>query len=84
MADYVSLSNQRRMVIPLPPIEQQEKFVELVEPVQSLIDANKRRVTLLRQARDLLLPKLISGQIDVEHLDIDTGEAQPAVEETAP
>ncbi len=28
----------------------------------------------LRKTRDLLLPKLISGQIDVETLDIDTGE----------
>lgn len=28
----------------------------------------------LRRTRDLLLPKLISGELDVEHLDIDTGE----------
>ncbi|MFO7996425.1 MAG: restriction endonuclease subunit S [Dehalococcoidia bacterium] len=30
----------------------------------------------LRQTRDLLLPRLISGEIDVENLDIDTGETQ--------
>jgi type I restriction enzyme S subunit len=29
---------------------------------------------LLRQTRDLLLPKLISGQLDVEDLDIEIGE----------
>jgi type I restriction enzyme S subunit len=29
--------------------------------------------TNLRQTRDLLLPRLISGEIDVENLDIDTG-----------
>ena len=29
----------------------------------------------LRTTRDLLLPKLISGQLDVEDLDIETGEA---------
>jgi type I restriction enzyme S subunit len=34
----------------------------------------------LRQTRDLLLPKLISGQLDVEDLDIDIGE--PPVEAT--
>jgi type I restriction enzyme S subunit len=28
----------------------------------------------LRRTRDLLLPKLISGQLDVEELDIDIGE----------
>jgi len=30
----------------------------------------------LQRTRDLLLPTLISGEIDVENLDIDTGEAQ--------
>ena len=28
----------------------------------------------LRKTRDLLLPKLISGQLDVEDLEIDIGE----------
>jgi type I restriction enzyme S subunit len=27
----------------------------------------------LRKTRDLLLPRLISGEIDVENLDINTG-----------
>jgi type I restriction enzyme S subunit len=29
----------------------------------------------LRKTRDLLLPKLMSGQLELEDLDIDTGEA---------
>lgn len=29
----------------------------------------------LRQTRDLLLPKLISGEVDVSHLDINVGDA---------
>jgi hypothetical protein len=29
----------------------------------------------LRRTRDLLLPKLISGEVDVEGLDIETGDA---------
>ena len=28
----------------------------------------------VRRTRDLLLPKLISGEVDVEGLDIETGE----------
>ena len=32
----------------------------------------------LRQTRDLVLPKLISGEIDVSELDIDTNGIQPA------
>lgn len=37
----------------------------------NLQEKNRR----LRSTRDLLLPKLISGQVDVEGLDIETGEA---------
>ena len=40
---------------------------DVVEKIQNLIFQNKN----LRQTRDLLLPKLISGEIDVSELDID-------------
>ena len=36
----------------------------------------------LRTTRDLLLPKLISGKLDVEELDIDMGEPADEPEET--
>ena len=35
----------------------------------------------LRTTRDLLLPKLISGLLDVEDLDIDTGLTAEELEE---
>ncbi|MBN9336011.1 restriction endonuclease subunit S [Devosia sp.] len=51
--------------LPLPPAELLRKFAEVAEPllehVRVLADQNVR----LRAARDLLLPKLISGEIDV-------------------
>jgi type I restriction enzyme, S subunit len=62
------------MLIGLPSQTDQAWFVRQVEPIQSLIENNRRRVTNLRSTRDLLLPKLISGQLDVEHLDIEVGE----------
>ena len=74
MADYVSLSDQRRMTIDVPSPTDQAWFVEHVEPIQALMDNCRRRVANLRTTRDLLLPKLISGQLDVEHLDIDAGD----------
>lgn len=56
-------------------------FHEIVEPMftakHCMAEKNKR----LRASRDLLLPKLISGKLDVEELDIDTGE--PLVEAVA-
>ena len=46
-------------------------------PILQLSYLNKlryldKRITNLRQTRDLLLPKLISGEIDVSELDIGT------------
>ena len=41
----------------------------------------KRKNENLRTTRDLLLPKLISGQLDVEALDIDVGMTAEELEE---
>jgi hypothetical protein len=38
------------------------------DSLQNMIFRNKN----LRSTRDLLLPKLISGEVDVDNLDIDT------------
>ena len=52
-----------------------DKFEQAVTPnfrlIQNLWDKNRA----LHQTRDLLLPKLISGELDVSELDIDIGEA---------
>ncbi len=42
------------------------------EPMFRLQDNLERQNTNLRTTRDLLLPKLVSGEIDVSDLDIDT------------
>jgi type I restriction enzyme S subunit len=64
----------------VPPLPIVHEFNELVEPfLQGMFRLQKKNINLTR-TRDLLLPKLISGQLDVEELDIDTGE--PLVEAT--
>lgn len=50
------------------------KFEESVGGHFLLYNNLTKQNRLLRKTRDLLLPKLISGQLDVEELDIDTGE----------
>ncbi len=56
--------------VALPPqaiLYQFEEFVkDIVLQIQNMIFRNRH----LRQTRDLLLPKLISGEVDVEGLDI--------------
>ena len=58
--------------LPSPDQDSLRQFECIIAPlfkqVQNLCEKN----TNLRQTRDLLLPKLISGEIDISELDIDT------------
>ena len=57
----------------IPNGEVMEAFSKIsISFFQSSDNLNKKN-TNLRRTRDLLLPKLISGELDVENLDIDTG-----------
>ena len=57
---------------PLPPAALCEKFGEFIKPMVQLTYRLDKRNQNLHQTRDLLLPKLISGEIDVSELDINT------------
>jgi type I restriction enzyme S subunit len=73
----VFLENEQ---VALPPPSLQQLFSEHVKPLMSQVITSGCQNRNLRRTRDLLLPKLISGELDVEHLDIDTGD--PVVEGT--
>ena len=61
-------------VVLIPPQHFQGKFSDIVAPMRQLCLKLSTKNGFLRQTRDLLLPRLISGEIDVENLDINTGE----------
>ena len=54
------------------------QFSDFATSIFQQTEALQQRNRNLRQTRDLLLPKLISGEIDVFELDIDTNGMQPA------
>lgn len=56
----------------VPPLGLTERFDVMVAKMFEMIRALQRINGVLSEARDLLLPKLISGEIDVTDLDIDT------------
>jgi type I restriction enzyme, S subunit len=60
----------------LPPKALQDRFGELVSPIRRSIIQMFARNTNLRRTRDLLLPKLVSGELDVSELEIAGAEAQ--------
>lgn len=50
----------------VPPIPVQQSFASIIEPQAAMIELLRQKIENLRRTRDLLLPRLLSGQIDVE------------------
>lgn len=61
--------------IALPQKAVYTRYGEIVADLFDQREALQRKNNCLRTTRDLLLPKLISGQFDVEEIDIDAGES---------
>lgn len=64
----------KQLLVTVPSIEIHKAFTNHLQDIWSWSINLQRKNDNLRKTRDLLLPKLISGQIDVENIDIDTGE----------
>ena len=58
------------LAIPHPPELIQKLFIESVEPIMELISNLQRYNRVIRKARDLLLPRLVSGELDLSDLDL--------------
>ena len=56
-----------------PKTEVCSAFGDIVKPIVQNCHRMEEKNTNLRRTRDLLLPKLISGELDVSDLDIKTG-----------
>jgi type I restriction enzyme S subunit len=72
--DAIIIDNFRRLMVVKPPLTFLEKFGIVIEPffekILNLLNKNAN----LRQTRNLLLPRLVSGEINVENLDINIEE----------
>jgi type I restriction enzyme, S subunit len=61
-------------LLAVPPSPVLGTFADAVSPLFSNVHSLSRRNVCLRKTRDLLLPKLISGELDVSELEIDVPE----------
>ena len=57
----------------MPPTDLIARFEQIVVPMFSALKVLTEKNVNLRRTRDLLLPRLISGEVDVSELPIDTG-----------
>nr|WP_296059778.1 restriction endonuclease subunit S [uncultured Ruminococcus sp.] len=60
----------KAMELPLPDEDTLSKFNELVIPMTSTVISNQEENDRLSQLRDALLPKLMSGELDVSEIDL--------------
>ena len=80
--DTIIVDTFKLLDIVKPPLTLIPLFCTLVSPIFENVLNLLRRDLNLRRTRDLLLPKLISGEIDVEELEIETGEELSTVVES--
>ena len=64
---FTAFVNEERIFLPHAPIMSQ--FREVAAPILDLVAVLGKRTANLRTTRDLLLPKLISGEVSVEAAD---------------
>lgn len=69
MADYVSLTDQRRMRITLPSSQRQVELGRHLERLYSMMDQKTTQIGTLAALRDSLLPQLMSGELRVRQAD---------------
>lgn len=67
-------SDVERVPVVAPKPELAINFWSKIRPAWDLIGSLKKTNITLKNTRDLLIPKLISGEIDVSKLDIDVEE----------
>jgi type I restriction enzyme S subunit len=63
MADYVSLTDQRQMQVAVPPESLQAQVARSLDPIQEHCALLVRNSQTLAQLRDVLLPRLLSGEL---------------------
>lgn len=71
----------REMPILVPDEETTAKFVKVVEPIGQQIENLQRKNANLRETRDLLLPRLVSGELDVSGMEVGRDSKRLTVDE---
>ena len=70
----IILKDFAKFLVLVPPTPLQEQFIGLAGPTACTIHTLTKKNTVLRRTRDLVLPKLICGELDVSELDITAPE----------
>jgi type I restriction enzyme S subunit len=63
--DSLNVKGIIRLHVPCPPFGAMQRFEEVARPIRKRIELLVEQIENLRRTRDLLLPRLLSGQIEI-------------------
>ena len=66
----ITVSTLEKYQLPIPPKDRLASFSTFVQPFKILYRKNKTEIERLQMLRDTLLPRLMSGELDVSNIDI--------------
>lgn len=66
----ITVSTLEKFEIPIPPEEEMIRFSDFVQPFKQQYRNNQDENKLLSKLRDTLLPKLMSGELDISDIDL--------------
>lgn len=66
----ITVSTLEKYQLPIPPMDRLQSFSALVQPYKSMYRKNKDENERLQMLRDTLLPRLMSGELDVSEIEV--------------
>ena len=67
--DSLNVKGIIRLHVPCPPMEAMLKFESIARPIRKRVEVLTEQSQNLQRTRDLLLPRLLSGQVDVKEIE---------------
>ena len=63
-------TNLKKIRIPIPSLDEQKEWLSVISPIIKMYQNNYLEIERLSILRDTLLPKLMSGELDVSNINI--------------
>jgi len=74
--DSLNVKGIIRLHVPCPPMDLMLKFESIARPMRKRVEVLVEQIQNLRRNRDLLLPRLLSGHLEIQDADLQVGKGQ--------
>lgn len=75
----------KNLLLPVPPLREQSDLVDAmaaaIEPLSALVERVNQEISLVREYRERLIADVVTGKLDVRHIEIAAPADEPVAEE---